>query len=210
MDKFQKAKIFGAFVFLAVLILPCLVFGEDKDFVICDFENTSAIGALETEYATAKLIHTVGGHALSLELLSSEERPIVTFNLPEPRRNLSSRRYVEMEIKNMNDKPAVLTFWALSGAAWGGMNSAAETTSGREKLEPNSTSILRIDLYGRYPGPDVLAPAINPANVRQLRIIFQCVVAFLGQGNYLSLSLGQLAAFEEFNRFCDRPCHAGI
>ena len=179
MDKSQKTKVFGAFGFFAVLIVPCLVFGEDKDFVICDFENASTIGALETEYATAKLIDTVGGQALSLELLSSEEQPIVTLNLPEPRRNLSLRRYVEMEIENMNDKPAVLTFWALSGAAWGGMNSAAETASGRERLEPNSTSILRIDLYGRYPGPDVLAPAIDPANVRQLRIIFH-----LRQGDF--------------------------
>ena len=96
------------------------MFGGERDFAICDFENASAIDAIETEYATAKLIHTLGGQALSLELLSSEERPIVTFNLPEPRRNLSARRSVEIEIRNRNDKPAVLTFWVLSGAAWGG------------------------------------------------------------------------------------------
>lgn len=167
-----RKPVFRAFVLFAVLLAPCVVFGQEREFVICDFENASAIDAIETEYATAKLIHTLGGQALSLELLSSQERPIVTFNLPEPRRNLSARRYVEIEIGNRNDKPAVLTFWALSGAAWGGMNSAAEAASGREKLEPNSTSTLRIDLYGRYPGPDVLAPAIDPANVRQLRIVF--------------------------------------
>ena len=151
---------------------PCLLVGQEGGSVICDLENPSSIDAFETQYATIKLINTASGQALSLELLSSEERPIVRYNLPNSRRDLSARRYVEIEITNRNDKPAVLTFWALSGAAWGGMNSAAEAASGREKLEPKSTSTLRIDLYGRYPGPDALAPAIDPANIRQLRIVF--------------------------------------
>ena len=145
---------------------------EQHDVVLYDFEKDFDVSKVEAEYAAAKVVSSDGGKALGIELFSSKELARVTFNLLEKYRDLSSKRYVEMDIKNLADKKAVLTFWALSGAGWGGISSAATTKLGREKLEPNSTTTLKIDLYGRYPGPDAIATAIDPAKVKQLRIVF--------------------------------------
>lgn len=171
-DQIQKRRVFIVSAFLAMLVISGVVLGENRDIVLFDFEDFFDINTLLVENMAAKVVDTDTGKALGLEVILSDQIPIVTLNLPKRYTDLSSKRFVEMSIKNLADKAAVLTFWALSGAGWGGMNSASETSSGREKLEPNSSTILRIDLYGRYPGPEALATAIDPAKVKQLRIAF--------------------------------------
>lgn len=145
---------------------------SEGEISLYDFEGHCDLSTVGTENAAAAIVSKDSGKALGIELLSSAERPTVTFNLAAKDRDLSAKRYVEMDITNLSDKEAVLTFWALSGAGWGGISSASEFKTGRESLAAGETATLQIDLYGRYPGPDALATAIDPAKVKQLEIVF--------------------------------------
>lgn len=168
----MNGKIKAGILITMGLNIAALAPGADSKGIVYDFKENFDAGRLKTEHAAVSVIPSDEGGGLGIELLSSEVEPTVTFNLPEESRDLSAFRYVEMDILNLSEKEAVLTFWALSGAGWGGMNSAAETQAGREKLEPHSAATLKIDLYGRYPGPDALATAIDPSTVKQLEIVF--------------------------------------
>lgn len=142
----------------------------ESDLILCDFDDDDlTVPELQAEHVTAR--HSDG--ALQVKLLSSDGNPTLTWNLPDNLRNLSSHRYLAVDITNLNDKPATLTFWALSGAGWVGMNSAALTDKGREVLDPATTNTLKIDLHGRYSGPDALATAIDPAEVKQIQLVFE-------------------------------------
>lgn len=174
-----KVRVMNGKIKISILItigfnIMTLALGVDLREILYDFEENFDVARIKTEYSAVSVIPSGESVGLIIELLSSEAQPTVTFNLPERHRDLSDSRYVEMDIRNLSGEKAVLTFWALSGAGWGGMNSAAETKAGREILEPHSTTTLKIDLYGRYPGPDALATAIDPANVKQLEIVFHC------------------------------------
>lgn len=144
--------------------------GAEPARVLHDFEQQSpAADAWQAEHLTAR----PQAGRLHLTLHDAGELPTLTFPVPDQLRDLSSYRFVAADITNLNDRPATFTFWALSGAGWGGMNSAALTERGREVLEPGQTKTLKIDLHGRYPGPDTLATAIDPAEVKQLRLVFE-------------------------------------
>ena len=99
----------------------------------------------------------------------------VVFPLTEESQNLSRFREVEADIENTGDQPLTFTFWALSGHGWGGASTftpARGPVSGREILAPGQRGTFKIDLYARYPGPDVYTPATNPASIRWLEIVF--------------------------------------
>lgn len=158
------------------LAISCQALSAESDLLLCDLsDEDSTAKQLRAEHVTTRCAEG----ALQFDLISSGENPKLTWNLPQNLRDLSARHYAAIEITNLNDKPATCTFWALSGAGWGGMNSAALTDNGREVLEPGSTTTLKIDLHGRYPGPDALATAIDPADVKQLQLVFE-----MRQGSY--------------------------
>ena len=73
------------------LFAPVAAGNDNKgDVVLYDFEGKQALSSIETDYAAAGIVSTDRGRALGIELLSSHERPTVTFTLPEEYRDLSA------------------------------------------------------------------------------------------------------------------------
>ncbi len=96
------------------------------------------------------------------------------FRLREPGEDLSRSRYVEADITNLGPRPALFTFWVMSGAGWGGVSTfPGGDPSGRETLEPGASRVVRVDLHARYPGPQVYTPAIDPSQVRWLELVME-------------------------------------
>jgi hypothetical protein len=88
--------------------------------------------------------------------------------------DLSGYRHVEADVTNRGDRPLVFTFWAMTGRGWGGVSTfGAPGQPERETLAPGETRTLRINLHARYSGKEVYTPAINPAKVRWMEIIFE-------------------------------------
>lgn len=118
---------------------------------------------------------------------NSAERGVI-FRLPQEDGDLSAWRYVEARVVNRGSKPVTFTFWAMSGQGWGGVSTYGHThdPSGREKLAPGASTIIRIDLHASYPGRST--PAINPSAVRWLEFIFE------GATDPLDFSVGEVRA----------------
>ena len=169
MKKFNILLILLPLTFLLTITFNC---SPPEVQILYDFETDFDLNSLITNQLTAKILEQEDNKVLKLELLSDADHPTLTFNAPKGCWNFSDPVYLEMDIKNLSDKDAIFTFWALSGAGWGGISSASATKSGREKLGPDSSTTLKIDLHGRYPGPDALATAIDPAKVKQVKIVF--------------------------------------
>jgi acetyl esterase/lipase len=88
--------------------------------------------------------------------------------------DLSHSRFVEAEITNRGERPLLFTFWAMTGLGWGGVSSFSTAPHPeRETLGPGETRTIGIDLHARYSGAQVLTPAINPAKVRWLELVFE-------------------------------------
>ncbi len=162
-------RIILSFIFLLAITFQC---SPPESQILYDFEDTFDLNSFYTQKITAKIVEQEDNKVLELVLLSDEEHPTLTISAPEDSWDFSKREYLEMDIKNLSENDAIFTFWALSGAGWGGISSASNTESGREKLRPDSSKTLKIDLHGRYPGPDALATAVDPSKVKQVKIIF--------------------------------------
>ena len=162
------------FIFLPLTVLLTITYNcsPPEVQILYDFENEFDLSSLKTNQMSVKIVEIEDNNVLELDLLSRDDHPSLTFIPPKGEWDFSGREYLEMDIKNLSEKDAIFTFWALSGAGWGGISSASHTKSGREKLGPDSSTTLKIDLHGKYPGPDALATAINPAKVKQIKMVF--------------------------------------
>jgi len=154
------------------------VAGQAKEQVVLDFAHSNPI-QFQAQHVSA--VQKDGA------LTMAGSRPPVVghvlFPLPWRLQDLSASRWLEVDLGNKADTPLRFTFWALSGNGWGGVSTwstknydpaftnGAARPLGYETLGAGCRQKFRIDLYARYPGPDALSTAINPARVRWLELV---------------------------------------
>lgn len=111
---------------------------------------------------------------LRIEAREPQPERSVVFPLSDRGLDLSASRCVEIELRNAGKLPLQFTFWAMSGLGWGGISTyPTGNPAGRETLAAGAAGVFRVDLHARYPGSEVYAPAINPASVRWLELVFE-------------------------------------
>lgn len=174
-------------IFLRVALLCTSAAG-----VVACAENATALVALsKLDMRTTCITHaTVIAQGNALAVRGAEPRAQVTvqFDVPAAMRDLTKRRFVEIDLENTGDQPLRLSFWALSGHGWGGAStwstrseaSNVSTTdrpkvAGSEELAPKERRTFQIDVHAYYPKPDAsgrfYTAAIDPASVRWLKLV---------------------------------------
>jgi hypothetical protein len=141
-----------------------------------------------SKLSTAHATVTSKGDALSVRSDDARVQGTVQFDVPEARRDLSKRGFVEIDLENTGDKPLRFSFWALSGHGWGGVSTwstqpenlqvptpSQPKSAGVEVLAAKERRSFQIDLHACYPKPDASGKfytgAINPASVRWLKLV---------------------------------------
>jgi hypothetical protein len=135
-------------------------------------------GVRSADFQPTGVTATVQGERLRLALPAGDpggERRAVRFPLPAGAGDLSRFRHLEVALANPGATPVTFTFWALSGPGWGGVStfSTSRSASGRETLAPGASGTFRLDLHARYPGPEPLTAAIDPAAIHTLALVFE-------------------------------------
>lgn len=162
-----------AFWFLAISSLSLGVAdirGEAALRVLFGGEKAYPASALVPDGVTT----SVEDGRLTLRATEPTLHRALAFRLKDSGEDFSRSRYVEAEITNVGSRPALFTFWAMSGAGWGGVATFPDgDPAGRETLAPGASRVVKVDLHGRYTGAQVYTPAIDPSSVRWLELVLE-------------------------------------
>ena len=163
--------------------------------------DTKTVDVSQLQITNARVAREEGG--LHITGTAATIQADVVYNVPESRRNLFHKRYLEFEVENRGTDALRFTFWALSGSGWGGVSTwtgkeyktpppGNVKAAGFELLPAGKKQKFKIDLHAKYPGPDAIFPAVNAAEIRALEMI-------AGNGkSHSSLVLGDVTATGEW------------
>lgn len=139
--------------------VPRVLFGGDRGFPAAALHPDGVVTAIQAGRLLVRATEPALHRGLRLQLQDAGE-------------DFAAWRFVEAEITNVGPRPVLFTFWAMSGAGWGGASTyPGGDPSGRETLAPGASRVVRVDLHARYPGPEVYTPVIDPSAVRWLELV---------------------------------------
>lgn len=141
---------FLANVFICSYSLFSILSGQTSEQVIINIDNNFDIGSVMTNDAKV----SISGNAIRINTKHEEPWPGVTLINPESNRNLSSFKYIALDVKNTCDKPIAIN-WRIDNPNADGYNNCITQSI---DVKPNEQKTLKVLLPRRL--PDWLAPKL--------------------------------------------------
>jgi hypothetical protein len=106
--KLPRVQIYSLIVFFT-LSLYASGFSDITPFMLFDFEDDFNLKEIETTNLSVKFVTTETGHALRVKTNPNKDLPSIFLKAPEGHWDLSRYEYIEMDVRNLGNKP--VTVW---------------------------------------------------------------------------------------------------
>ena len=109
-------------------------------------------------------------HRLRLEVAAAGAYPSAVLRAPRGSWDLSSRRYLKLDLSNPGPKPVAVSCWAFAPGGWGGVGSyPLAGPKGWHTLPAGARVTAEIDLHQRFPGG--MTKQTDPSHVTLLHVV---------------------------------------